>query len=197
MDELNGLYEQVEDFRAEGKTKDAAKAQRRIDEIRDSMTRSQAAILASREALQQTETRAFNSMVRELEIIDSRFDPDHDDFDQELLDDVNELVEGFEAKGMVLTDALRKACKAILREDVFAKGRSLKKEPPKKVAAAVPAKKTDVEKNLKAAKKLPPDEPGRTKERATELPDMRTISEADFDKLPEATLRRILEGEDA
>lgn len=157
------------------------------------MNRSQAAMLAARETMQQVELRAYNTMVRELEALDPRFDPDHDDFDEELLDDVSELVESYEAKGMLATDALRKACKIMLREDVFSKRPSLKRAP--KPAQKAAARKTDVERNLRTAKRQPPEEPGARSERAAELPDMATISEADFDALPESTLRRILDGE--
>jgi hypothetical protein len=187
VEELDNLYEKVEEFRAEGKASDAAKAQKRIDEIRDGMTRSQAALMATRDAVQLAETRAYNTMVSELEVLDARFDPDSDDFDQELLDSVGELTEGYEAKGLPLTDALRKACKLLLREDVFAKGRSLKREKPKE---KLPPRKTDVDKNLKAAKKQPPDNPGTRKERADAEIDMATISEKDYDALPESVRRR-------
>lgn len=192
--ELDDLYEKVEEFRAEGKTGEAAKAQRRIDELRDNMTRSQAAALALTEAIRQTEVRAYNNMVQELEVLEPRLDPDHDDFDQDLLDSVGELTEGYEAKGMPLTDALRKACKLLLREDVFAKARSLaRKVPDREKEVEKPKKRmADVQKNLNAAKKQPPDNPNRRGERETQDIDMATISEKDFDALPEATLRRLL-----
>jgi hypothetical protein len=189
IEELDGLYEKVEEFRAEGKAGDAAKAQKRIDEIRDGMNRSQAAMLATRSAMEQTEVRAYNTMVRELEALDPRLDPEHDDFDQEMLDNIGELVEGYEAKGIPLTDALRKACKMLLREDVFAKGRSLKRDKP---VEKVQPRKTDIEKNLKTAKKMPPDNPNARREKADAEIDMATISEKDFDALPESTLRRHL-----
>lgn len=193
-EELDSLYDAVEDFRAEGKTKEAAKAQRRIDEIRDGMTRAQAAYTATRDALAQTEMRAYNTMVKELETLDERFDPDSDDFDQSLLDDVSELVDGYEKGGMALTEALRKAVKLTLREDLFSKKRALaredkKREPEKKAAGKKP---TDVDKNLRTAKKQPPEEPGARREKSTELPDMETISEKDFDALPESVQRRLL-----
>lgn len=193
QEELDTLYDQVEEHRAKGEAKEAAKAQRRIDDIRDNMTRSQAAYTATREALRQTETRAYNTMVKELEALDPRFDQDHDDYDEDLLNDVDELVNAYEAKGVPLTEALRKAVKVTLREDIFAKGRSLAREA-KKVDGKVPAgkKKTDVDKNLKTAKRQPAEEPGARRERSSDLPDMESISDEDFDKLPEATKRRLL-----
>lgn len=193
--ELEDLYDKVEEYRAEGKTSEAAKAQRRIDEIRDGMTRNQAAAIALNEAISQTETRAYNQMVRELETLDPRFDPDHDDFDQDLLDSIGELVEGYEGKGMALTDALRKACKLVLREDPFLKGRPLSREEKKREPDKKVERKTDVKKNVAAAKKQPPDTPNARREKPDADVDMATISEKDFDALPEATLRRILGSE--
>ena len=198
MAELDDLYDKVEELRAEGKTAEAAKAQRKIDTIRDNMTRAQAGAYAAQQAVKQTETNAYNAMVRELEYIEPRLDPESDEFDEELLTDISELVSGYESKGDILTDALRKACRLVLREDPFRKSRSLaraaknaaaeKGGAPKKAAKRA----TDVDKNLSAAKKQPPEEPGNRAEKPTEDPDMNRISEADFDALPKATLDRLL-----
>ena len=106
-------------------------------------------------------------------------------------------------KGFSATDALRKACKTVLREDVFAPKRALSREDKSKDKGKQPdakkaeTRKTDVAKNIDAAKKTPPDAPDVRKEKATELPDMETISEADFDALPESTLRRLLGSTDS
>lgn len=190
--ELEGLYESVEELRAEGKTAEAAKAQRRIDEIRDSMTRSQAAALATRDAMAQAEVRAFNTMVQELETIDERFDPESDEFDEELQDSLNELIEGYEAKGMLLTDALRKATKLLLREDVFARAKSLKREKPKVPERKAEPRKTDVPRNMKMAKKTPPEAPDATRERSYNDIDVEKMSDEDFAKLPKAVQDRLL-----
>lgn len=195
--ELDDLYEKVEEHRARGETREAAQVQRKIDKINGDVTRQQAAHLALTESIRQTETRAFNTMVSQLETIDPRFDKDHDDYDDELTRDVGEMTEAYEAKGMSPTDALRKACKTVLREDVFAPKRALTREQKaaKSKESDKAARKTNVEKNLDAAKRTPPDSPDSRREKSTELPDMETISEKDFDALPESTLRRILEGE--
>ena len=199
-EKLDDLYEKVEDHRARGEVKEAARVQREIDKINSEATRQQAAHLALTESIRQTETRAFNTMVAQLEAYDPRFDKDHEDFDEEITRDVGELTEAYEAKGLTATEALRKACKTVLREDVFAPKRGIAREEKPKDKGAPAAKKpearsTDVKRNIDTAKKTPPDAPDVRKEKASELPDMETISEADFDALPESTLRRLLGNE--
>jgi hypothetical protein len=181
-DHLSNLYDKVEEHRAKGETKEASKFQREIDEIRDNMTRSQAAHFAARAAVDESNVRVYNTMVRELEAIDPRFDKTSDDHDPDLVEEVADLIDAFEAKGMAAPDALRRAAKSILRQDVFAVGgaKSLKKAEPRK---------TDVAKNLAAAKRQAPDEPGLVKEKAGKV-DVSKLTEAEFDALPEETRKR-------
>ena len=188
---LDTLYEEVEEHRSRGETKLAAQKQREIDKINSGMTRQQAAAIAAKQALEAGELRVYNTMVSELESTDPRFDKDHDDFDEDLVNDVQDLVEGFEAKGVALSEALRRACKIVLREDVFSKNYRANR-PDLKKADTPKARKTDIKKNLEAARRTPPDEPGSNREKAAELPDMERISEKDFDALPESVLNRLL-----
>ncbi len=186
-EKLEGLYESVEDLRAEGKTKEAAKVQREIDDIRDGMTRNQAAYLATKQAVQQHNLMAFNSLVKELEYVDSRFDEDSEDFDEELVESVSETAEAFEAKGMSAPDALRKAARIVLGEDPFRKGaklaRDAKSKPAEKDKKSEKRIKTDVQKNLDAMKKQPPEEKSKNKEKAIDL-DVSKLSDEDWEKLP-------------
>lgn len=189
LKELDELYDEVEEHRAAGRVKEASKAQRRIDELRSDMSRAQTVAAALYEAEKASETRLYNSMVAELETADPRFDKDSDEHDPELVEEVMELIEAFEARGHGASAALRKAVKAATREDPWS--RATKKSIERKAEK----RKTNVKKNIAAAKKQPPDEPGATKEKASSLPDMETISEEDFDKLPESVLQRILNEE--
>ncbi|MDI2601464.1 hypothetical protein, partial [Listeria monocytogenes] len=77
---LDKLYEDVEEARAKGETKEAARLQRELDKMKDGMTRAQAQAIATREAVRAADTRAFNSLVKELESLDPRFDPESDDY---------------------------------------------------------------------------------------------------------------------
>lgn len=186
-DKLNEMYEQVEEARAEGRTKDASKLQQQIDGIRDKLTRNQAAHFAAKAAVDESNLRVYNAQVRELEAYDPRFDKDSEEHDPDLVEEVSDLVEAYEARGMAAPEALRKAAKTVLREDPFAggKARSLKKAQPRK---------TDVLGNLKAAKKQPAEEPSTLRERSGKI-DVSKMSEKDFDALPESKIRQ-LRGDD-
>jgi hypothetical protein len=188
--ELDDLYQKVEDLRAEGKTGEAAKAQRRIDDIREGMSRAQTAAYATQQALAQTELRAYNALVKELGTIDPRFDPEGDEFDDSLNEEIGELVEAYEAKGMDMTTALRKAVKAVLREDPFGKAADQRRSLTREASKKAEPKKTDIKKNLATEKRQPPDEPGQSREKAQTL-DIEGMSEAEFDALPESKKREI------
>lgn len=184
---MEELYEQVEEARAEGRTKDAAKLQRELDGIRSDMTRAEAAYHATKQALAQQNHVAYNALVSELEVIDPRFDENADEFDDDLVERTSELTEAYEAKGLSAPEALRKALRMILGEDPFRTGRRLQKEEPKKKAAP---RKTDVAKNLETKKKTPPEDKQGSLEKKSSVNPLK-LSDEDFDKLPEATKRRI------
>ena len=189
--ELAKLYDDVEEARAEGRTKDAAKLQREIDRINGELTRAQAAWLASKEAVKQQNLLAYNSLVKVLEEADPRFDENADEYDGDLVDRVAELTEAFEAKGLAAPEALRKATKLILGEDPFRANRPLARDDKK--AAAKPEKKgrkTDVAKNLSAQKKQPAEEPADHKEKNSTI-DPTKLTDDDWDKLPESKKREL------
>ena len=190
-EELDGLYTKAEEHRAKGETAEAAKAQRRIDQIRDGMTRAQSAAYATKEALDATDLRAYNMMVQELEALDPRLDEEHEDYDEDLVEEIGELTDAYQAKGLTLSEALRKAAKMALKEDHFSKAKSLKRDP-KKPDAKLPPKKTDIVKNLKDAKKQPPEDPGALRDKSSQLPDVANMTDEEFAKLPQATQDRLL-----
>ncbi len=178
------LYDLVEDARAKGETKAAAKYQRELDEINANMTRSQAQYAAVRDAAAAAAVREYNATVRELESLDLRFDTTSRKYDEDLVNEVDELTQAFEARGMSPADALRKATKVVLREDPFAPGKrraSLDREE----------RKTDKKANAAAAKRQPVEEPGATREKSNKQIDFSKMSEKDFDALPESKLREL------
>lgn len=190
FDKLNArmdeLYEQIEDARAEGRTKDAAKLQRELDGIRSEMTKAEAAWYATKQAVAQQALAAYNALVAELETIDPRFDQDSDEFDEDLTDRVADLTEAYEARGMNAPEALKKALRTITGVDPFRERPRLAREEKKKV----PPRKTDIARNLAAAKKQPPADKAATKERAGEINPLK-LSEKEWDELPESTRKKL------
>lgn len=189
---MDELYEAVEEARATGDKKEAAKLQRELDDIRGRMTQAQASMHATRQALQAQNLHAYNALVAELEVIEPRFDESADEYDEDLVERVAELTEGYEAKGMHAPDALRKALRLILGVDPFKESRRLARDVKKPVEEKekVAARKTDVKKNLEAKKKQPPEERDGNKEKSGVIHAAK-LSEEDFDKLPKSKLREL------
>lgn len=110
-------------------------------------------------------------------------DPDNDGYDQDLVDEVLTLQRAFVAAGKNPTQSLYDAVHyARIEGDV----------PAKKPQS----RKTDVKKNIDAANKQPPelDKAGfdsDTTGMKDKDPDITSLTEEEFDALPEATLRRM------
>lgn len=184
-DKVDKLYEDVEVARAEGDSKRAAQLQRELDNMRDGARRAQVEYLAQQKAAQATALAAYEAVVDQVELLVPELDPQNDEFNEDMLEEVSAARDGFEAHGQSPAEALKRALYYVLGEDVFAEARGAHRD-------ALPAKKpTNVKKNLAAAKKTPP-EVGSTE--APEKPlvlDVSKLSDDEFDKLPEATRRRL------
>lgn len=185
---LDKLYEDVEEARAKGETKEAARLQRELDKLKDGMTRAQAQAIATREAVRAADTRAFNSLVKELESLDPRFDPESDDYDEDLIGDITDLVSTYESRGVAAPDALRKACKTILREDPFKRSRTdrqsdLRRQTRQEREEAARKKAVDTTKKQPVQK-----DNGAERSR---IIDVRSMKESDFDKLSDAELAKL------
>ena len=89
-----------------------------------------------------------------------------------------------------MPDALRKALRLIIGVDPFREGRKLRAEDKKPPAKKAVAKKPDVKKNLDAKKRQPPEDRGSEVERNTEVDPLK-LSDEEFEKLPDATKRRL------
>ncbi len=151
----------------------------------------------ARRALETQQTLAYNALVAELEAIDPRFDEESEEYDESLVERVDDLTQGFEARGMPPADALRKALRYILGKDPFKESRRLARDLRRRAEEEeearkkrLPPRKTDVKRNLDAKRKQPPDEPDARKEQPSRI-DPRRLSDEDFDKLPKSKLREL------
>lgn len=187
QEKLDTLYEEVEEARARGNTKEAARIQREIDSTRAQITRAESALLARMEAAKAQEISLYNVYADQLATLDTRFDPNSDEYDHELVQEVKELTEAYEARGYKAHEALRKAARKELGKDLLDPkiARGLKKEEPEPKA-----KKTNVSKNADAARRQPPTTPTQTEEKPGKI-DVASLSEEEFNALPEATKKRL------
>lgn len=192
-DRLDDLYVKVEEARVAEDAPLAAKLQREIDSMNRQVTNAEAAMTARREAFIVQENRAYNQMLDYLETVRPILDPDAPEFDKRVVKELTFHVEAYEKMGLTATSALQKAAQMIFEQDPFAKDvkkvLETEEEDPKKKKAPEP-KKTDVKKNIAAAKKTPPGHTGRTQEESGKI-NVVNLSDEEFDKLPESKKREL------
>jgi len=122
------------------------------------------------------------------------FDRNSDDFNEDMTNEVVELRDAFIMKGYEAVDALSKAVKYVVKDH------DLDQAQESVPSLAGKAQKTDelakkraqVSKKLKAADAQPPELPGESSSTHGEKAlDLSTMTEEEFDALPEATLKRL------
>jgi hypothetical protein len=122
------------------------------------------------------------------------FDRNSDDFNEDMTNEVVELRDAFIMKGYEAVDALSKAVKYVVKDH------DLDQTQESAPSLAGKAQKTDelakkraqVSKKLKAADAQPPELPGESSSTHGEKGfDLSTMTEEEFDALPEATLKRL------
>ena len=122
------------------------------------------------------------------------FNRNSDDFNEDMTNEVVELRDAFIMKGYEAVDALSKAVKYVVKDHDL-------DQPQESVPSlAGKAQKTDelakkraqVSKKLKAADAQPPELPGESSSTHGEKGfDLSSMTEEEFDALPEATLKRL------
>ena len=122
------------------------------------------------------------------------FDRNSDDFSEDMTNEVVELRDAFIMKGYEAVDALSKAVKYVVKDhdldQVQESAPSLAGKAQKSDELA--KKRAQVSKKLKAAESQPPELPGESSSNHGEKGlDLASMTEEEFDALPEATLRRL------
>ena len=131
----------------------------------------------------------FQQTVHDLNSTFPMFDPEQPDiYDKELVDEALELHAGFMNRGYAPADAIQRAVYyvAAARGLHPAGGEAI---PPAEVAAPK-AKKPDIQKKLDAAAKQPPKQAGRGMREEVDV-DFSSLSEEEFDALPESKVRAL------
>ena len=130
-----------------------------------------------------------------------QFNEDSSDYNEALTQEVIDLRDAFIIKGERPVDALAKASDFVIRNHVLSApapeeetstGLAGKAAPAKKNVDEVSKKRAEVAKKLDAASKQPPELPGESSSSHGEKAvDISTLSEEEFNALPEATLKRL------
>jgi len=121
------------------------------------------------------------------------FDQNSDQFSQEMTDEVVELRDAFIYKGYDPVDALSKSVNYVVKanqlEGAVKEGKSLSSAPS---VDEVSAKRKQVKKKIAVAESQPPELAGESSaNRGEKETDLMSLSDDEFDALPEATLKRL------
>lgn len=209
--ELETLYEQVEEARAEGRVKDAAKLQQQIDSKNREITEIRATRTSTKQALVVAQQQAYDSAVAEIETKFPELNPDSEVYDPALAQEVLDLRDGFVAtkKASSAKDALQRAIRYVFNDEYLETGTAHLYKKETKSAAKEAGKEKDegkdkgkekgaerkgtaVKKNLDANRRQPPvlGDAGRADSKGDKV-DVAKISDADWDALPESTKARL------
>ena len=189
-EELDALYEKVEEARADSDVKAAAKHQRRIDEIRELIADtklSEQKGAAATEARQAIENEKFDTALDYLLKARPVLDENSKHFDRRVFNELSFQVRAYEGAGMTPHNALRRACALHFVEDPF--------DPPKTdadtSAKSPEKKKTDVKKNAETERKQAPRGGKHVQDEGTGEIDPDKLTDEELLALPPAKLARL------
>jgi hypothetical protein len=187
--ELEALDTQYGELLLEGELEKAAAVRKEWRQKQNDLfdiRLEQRSTLASRQAI---EGMRFDRQLAEYEVKFPVINPDSEDFNQEVANEVSDLMGAFEAKGWNPVAALNKAVKYVVREDSSTQEVDADTLRTKRKVAAR-KKVADV------AKKSPPDivDKGRDTDKVGTgdgLPDVTKMTPEQFSKLTDAQLREL------
>ena len=129
----------------------------------------------------------FDAKVLELSDKYDAFNINHDDFDQTLTDEAVAMQKSFVSQGQAPADALSRAAEYVAKFYELESNTKATDAPP----AKPPAKKTDVKAKAKAAAKQPPKMNSSIGESDDGVGVPESMTDEEFDALPETTKRRM------
>ena len=189
--QLDGLYEQVEDARADGDTKLAASLQRHIDRGNVQIAEIKASRIAQATAANTSESSRFNALLDVAEAMIGAVNPESPDYSAAKVEALEAMVVGYERQGLAPSAALAKAVNAMFDVDLLAKPKKgaapSAAEPPAKKPEP---KKPDAKKAVETAAKQPPSTDGMGVNKDDSKLRIADLSDDEFEKLPEATKAR-------
>lgn len=187
---------------------DVAKAGELMLKLRETdreIARLEARATAAQERAIAVEQVRFDMLIEQLEDKYPQLKEGSDEFDEDLVTEINDMRAAWEARGYSSSDALKKAVKYVLRDD--APKAQVEKDVDKaaekadkeadKVDKAAERKAEAVKRNLKAAGKQPADlnnAPGVDSDKkggGVDLKSIKTMTEDEIAALPESTKRKL------
>lgn len=195
VEEVDELEDKLDQAKADGNKELAKSIRDQIREKQQSLADARAEVRAAHATAVAIEQIRYDAAVEKMETEHTELNPDHDDYDQSVVDELLEYKEAFEAKGLSSSDSLRKAIRAVYRD-------GKKETPAKDEAADKAAEAGDAKKEAAVAKALAArkDQPANTAKKGANSDaagksgtpkDITKISDKEFDKLDDDDLKRM------
>jgi hypothetical protein len=143
---------------------------------------------------QNQQATALQQAANDLEANFPVFNQNAAEYDAEITQEVIELRDAFMIQGFGAVDALSKAANFAIKSHGLEAAATLNapSAPKAKSVDEVAKKRAEVSKKLKAAESQPPELPGESSANRGEKPiDVSSMTEDEFNALPEATLKRL------
>jgi len=189
--DIADLEDKYDSLLEDGKMKEAKEVRRQIRDLQDVYQRSLAVLSTESSTSRAIEQMRYDNALALLEQKHSVLNPDTDDFDTEVVEEIMDVLHGLQRNGVAKADALRRAVKYVIGE---AKEKELSKEDKEK-ADALRKERVEgaVKKGLDANGKQPADttkvgldsDKGGAKDQKI---DVMKLTQAQFAKLDEETL---------
>ena len=139
----------------------------------------------------RSEQALFDEAVTNIETKYEVFNPDSANYEQTLLDSAGALMQAYTAQGMSQSEALTKAAENTIkleRPDLVVDSAQASSEPPPAPNKGTPAQRKA---NAAAATSQPPRDGGKTASGNESTIDLDSLSEEEYDALPESTLSQL------
>ena len=197
--DFNKAETQYQEALLDGKQEDAAKLRNEIRSAERELLRHEMREEMSNEIGANKELTSIQEAAVELEAEYAVFDQNHEDFNAEYAQEVVAIRDGLMAHNMAGPEALKKAAAMVVQtydlkgvtpaESALAE----KKAPKADTVDEVARKRKQVSQKLKAAEAQPPELPGESSAQHGEksVEDLHSMSEDEFNALPEATIARL------
>jgi hypothetical protein len=148
--EIEELDEALDKAIADGNAVEKKRLRGEIREKQMTLARAEAAALSAQATAMAVERVRYDALVERLEKEHPAMNPEHEDYDEEIVKEIVELKEAYEAKGESSSDALKKAAKYVLRTAPVEKKDEVEEESEEDTEAK---KKAEEERRAAAVKK--------------------------------------------
>ena len=199
--DFEGKEKQYQDLILDGEAEKATALRSEINQKTRETLSAELAQEVETTITRKNEETALQLAADQLQSDFPQFNEDSSDYNEALTQEVIDLRDAFIIKGERPVDALAKASDFVIRnhdlsapapEEETSTGLAGKAAPAKKSVDEVSKKRAEVAKKLDVASKQPPELPGESSSSHGEKAvDISTLSEEEFNALPEATLKRL------